>query len=650
MTAQASPQVDAPPIAPILCLECDDQFPIGPTLRTVDQIKPTSEGPWPSRIPRRSRASRRSKIRSGSSRWTTCCSEQGPDRVRQLLRVLQTRAQERGVKLPFTANTPYINTIPAAAAAALPGQPRDRAPHQEPSSAGTRWRWWCAPTASRTGIGGHISTYASAATLYEVGFNHFFRGRNDELRRRPGLLPGPRLARHLRPRLPRGPAVARSSWRNFRRELRPGGGLSSYPHPWLMPDFWEFPTVSMGLGPIMAIYQARFNRYLEDRGLQARRATARSGRFLGDGETRRARVARRHHAGRAREARQPHLRHQLQPAAPRRPGARQRQDHPGARGGLPRRRLERHQGDLGRRLGPAARRTTTTGLLRQAHGRGASTASTRSTRVETAPTSASTSSATYPELLEHGRAPTRTSSSRKLRRGGHDPEKVYAAYKAAVEHQGHADGHPGQDHQGLRPGRGRRGQEHHAPAEEAERGRAAGVPHPLRHPDLRRGRRRGAVLPAGRRQRRDAATCASAARRWAASLPRARQQSQPLALPDRRRCSSEFHERHRGDREAVDHDGLRAHAGEAAARPGDRQADRADRARRGAHLRHGGAVPPGRHLLARRPALRAGRSRARCSTTRKPRTGRSSKKASPRPARWPRSSPPAPPTPPTAST
>ena len=137
--------------------------------------------------------------------------------------------------------------------------------------------------------------------------------------------------------------------RNFRQEVD-GRGLSSYPHPWLMPEFWQFPTVSMGLGPIMGIYQARFMRYLHHRGL----IDARRSQGLGvHGRRRdgRARVARRDRARRAREARQPDLRGELQPAAPRRPRARQRQDHPGARGHLPRRRLERDQGDLGRPLG-----------------------------------------------------------------------------------------------------------------------------------------------------------------------------------------------------------------------------------------------------------------------------------------------------------
>ena len=133
------------------------------------------------------------------------------------------------------------------------------------------------------GIGGHISTFASAATLYEVGFNHFFRGKGnghdgDVIYFQGHAAPGIYARAFLEGRFP----VERLE--NFRHELRPGGGLSSYPHPWLMPDFWEFPTVSMGLGPIMAIYQARFMRYLEDRGLKPP-SSAKVWAFLGDGET-----------------------------------------------------------------------------------------------------------------------------------------------------------------------------------------------------------------------------------------------------------------------------------------------------------------------------------------------------------------------------
>ena len=118
-----------------------------------------------------------------------------------------------------------------------------------------------------SGIGGHISTYASAATLYEIGFNHFFRGKGedydgDQIYFQGHASPGIYARAFVEGRL------TIEQLENFRRELKPNGGLSSYPHPWLMPNFWEFPTVSMGLGPIMAIYQARFNRYLEDRGLK----------------------------------------------------------------------------------------------------------------------------------------------------------------------------------------------------------------------------------------------------------------------------------------------------------------------------------------------------------------------------------------------
>src|SRR3989441_1573962 len=135
------------------------------------------------------------------------------------------------------------------------------------------------------GIGGHISTFASAATLYEVGFNHFFRGRDESEDADGGVIffQGHAAAGiYARADLER--RIDESHLENFRRETRPGGGLSSYPHPWLMPDFWEYPTVSMGLSPIMAIYQARFIRYLEDRGLKPK-TQAKVWAFIGDGET-----------------------------------------------------------------------------------------------------------------------------------------------------------------------------------------------------------------------------------------------------------------------------------------------------------------------------------------------------------------------------
>ena len=116
-------------------------------------------------------------------------------------------------------------------------------------------------------LGGHIATFASSATLYEVGYNHFFRGPAhpsgaDMIYFQGHASPGMYARAFLEGRL------SETQLENFRRELQAGGGLSSYPHPWLMPDFWQFPTVSMGLGPITAIYQARYNRYLEHRGLK----------------------------------------------------------------------------------------------------------------------------------------------------------------------------------------------------------------------------------------------------------------------------------------------------------------------------------------------------------------------------------------------
>jgi pyruvate dehydrogenase E1 component len=205
----------------------------------------------------------------------------GPAKVARLLRELTIHARQNGVKLPFTANTPYINTIPAEEQALMPGSP------DVERRIKSLVRWNAAAMVVRAnkaeeGIGGHISTFASAATLYEVGFNHFFRGHEsgdgDVIFFQGHAAPGIYARAYLEGR------IDESHLENFRRELKPGGGLSSYPHPWLMPDFWEYPTVSMGLGPIMAIYQARFVRYLEDRGLK----TPSNGKiwaFLGDGET-----------------------------------------------------------------------------------------------------------------------------------------------------------------------------------------------------------------------------------------------------------------------------------------------------------------------------------------------------------------------------
>jgi pyruvate dehydrogenase E1 component len=207
---------------------------------------------------------------------------QGPERVSFLLGELSEAAHKEGVQLPFTATTPYINTIPEDRQPPYPG---NRELERRIKSI-IRWNAMAMVTRANKahdGIGGHISTFASAATLYEVAFNHFFRGKGedfsgDQIYFQGHAAPGMYARAFLEGRLDEEHLV------NFRQELEPGGGLSSYPHPWLMPNFWEFPTVSMGLGPIMAIYQARFNKYLHDRGIKDT-----SGQhvwaFLGDGET-----------------------------------------------------------------------------------------------------------------------------------------------------------------------------------------------------------------------------------------------------------------------------------------------------------------------------------------------------------------------------
>ena len=206
----------------------------------------------------------------------------GPAKAAEILSRLQERAHLTGLDVPFTANTPYVNTIPVSEQAPYPG---DQAIERRVKSL-IRWNAMAMVVRANkleSGIGGHISTYASAATLYEVGYNHFFRARTKDFEGDIVYIQG-----HAAPGVyARAFLLGRLSvqqMENFRRELAEGGGLSSYPHPWLMPDFWEFPTVSMGLGPLMAIYQARFNRYLENRGLKPP-TDAKVWAFLGDGET-----------------------------------------------------------------------------------------------------------------------------------------------------------------------------------------------------------------------------------------------------------------------------------------------------------------------------------------------------------------------------
>ncbi|MCG8015748.1 MAG: pyruvate dehydrogenase (acetyl-transferring), homodimeric type [Candidatus Thiodiazotropha sp. 'RUGA'] len=205
---------------------------------------------------------------------------EGVERAHFLIERLVDKARRSGAHLPFSANTAYVNTIPVTKQQRFPG---DRAMERRIRSF-IRWNAMAMVVQANrisTELGGHISSFASSATLFDVGFNHFFHAPTKE---RDGDLiffqghsaPGVYARAYLEGRL------SEEQLYSFRQEVD-GHGLSSYPHPWLMPGFWQFPTVSMGLGPLMAIYQARFMRYLHDRGMvntEERKVWA----FCGDGE------------------------------------------------------------------------------------------------------------------------------------------------------------------------------------------------------------------------------------------------------------------------------------------------------------------------------------------------------------------------------
>lgn len=208
----------------------------------------------------------------------------GPEKTKQLLVHLRERAYHRGVMMPFSATTPYINTIPVSEQPRYPGNLEI----ERQIKSMIRWNAMAMvvrankKTEKHGAVGGHISTYASAATLYEVAYNHFFHGRTaehtgDMVYFQGHASPGMYSRAFMEGR------IDESHLENFRQEIPRGSGLSSYPHPWLMENFWQFPTVSMGLGPICSIYHARFLRYMEHRGLLDT-SKSKVWAFLGDGE------------------------------------------------------------------------------------------------------------------------------------------------------------------------------------------------------------------------------------------------------------------------------------------------------------------------------------------------------------------------------
>ncbi len=214
----------------------------------------------------------------------------GGDRAAYLVRRTVEHAQDSGLAVPGLLETDYVNTIPTSAEPAFPGD-------EAMESRITAWNRWNAAAmvtrGSRYGLGGHIATFASAAWLYETGFQHFFKGKEgdgsgDQLYVQGHASPGIYARAFLDGRL------TEAHLDRFRQEAAGGpvSGLPSYPHPRRLPWLWEFPTVSMGLGPISAIYQARFNRYLTHRGIKDT-SSSHVWAFLGDGGTRSSRRTRR---------------------------------------------------------------------------------------------------------------------------------------------------------------------------------------------------------------------------------------------------------------------------------------------------------------------------------------------------------------------
>ena len=275
----------------------------------------------------------------------------GPDRAKAVFRALRDYLTDANVIVEeATLNTPYRNTIPLAQQPAYPGD----IGIEERIENILRWNAMAMVLRgydSGTGVGGHIGTYASAATMLEVGLHHFFRNRSAGLRRRPGHHPGARRAGHLRAGLPRGPAD-----RDAARPFPPRAAARR--RAVVLPAPAQHAGVLAGAlrldGPVHA--ERHLPGALREVPGEPRPEAGQRRQGLGLHRRRRGRRAggARHHQHRgARTARQPDHGRELQPAAPRRAGAGQRQDHPGTRAQLPRRRLERHQGDLERRMGPA---------------------------------------------------------------------------------------------------------------------------------------------------------------------------------------------------------------------------------------------------------------------------------------------------------
>ena len=384
---------------------------------------------------------------------------EGLGRVDEILDSVVTSARRKGARLPFAANTAYVNTIPPESQSPHPG---DRKIEQQIR----RFvRWNAAAIVVKANkesseLGGHIASFQSAATLYDTGFMHFWHAANeahggDLVYFQGHSSPGIYARAFLEGRMSEDQLL------NFRQEVG-RKGLSSYPHPWLMPDFWQFPTVSMGLGPLMAIYQARFLRYLHGRGLadtERRKVWV----FCGDGEM----------------------------------------DEPESLGAISLAGREKLDNlifvincNLQRLDGPvrgngkivqeleADFRGAGWNVIKCLWGSGWDELLAKDTEGKLRQLMEECVDGEYQDfkskdgayIRKHffGRYPETAAMVESwtddqiwaLTRGGHDPIKVYAAYKAAVDHKRPADGHPGENRQGLWHGRGGRGADDRPPGQE----------------------------------------------------------------------------------------------------------------------------------------------------------------------------------------
>ena len=509
----------------------------------------------------------------------------GRERARYLMLRLLERSREQQVGVPSLRSTDYINTIPPEREPWFPGDE-----HVE-RRIRAYIRWNAAimvHRAQRPGIavGGHISSYASSASLYEVGFNHFFRGKDhpgggDQICFQGHASPGIYARAFLEGRL------TEDQIDGFRQEVsHPGGGLSSYPHPRLMPEFWEFPTVSMGLGPMNAIYQARFNRYLHARGIKDT-SDQHVWAFLGDGEMDEPESL--GAIGLAAREELDNLTFVVNCNL-------QRLDGPVRGNGKIIQELESFFRGAGWNVIKVIWGREWDALL-AADRDGALVNLMNQTPDGDYQTYKAEDGAFVREHF-FGRDPRTRKMVEDLSdkeiwdlsRGGHDYRKVYAAFKAAHGAQGPADGHPRQDHQGLDAGQPLRGPQLHAPDEEADRrgpGRPSATGSTWTSP-TRRWTRPCRPTTSPSPAPTSCEYMLERRRQLGGAVPRRRSEFKQLKAPDDK--ALDVLKQGLGQAGGGDDDGVRPPAQGAAQGQGARPALRADHPGRGAHLRPGRPV------------------------------------------------------------